>query len=65
MVLLLVDQGSLEADLALGASLSGVDVLLSATPALLASENDLLVPGDTVAGPYPTLGTDAAGAPWP
>jgi 5'-nucleotidase len=63
VVLLLVDQGSLEADLALGASLSGVDVLLSATPALLASENDLLVPGDTVAGPYPTLGTDAAGAP--
>ena len=63
VVLLLVDQGSLEADLALGASLSGVDLLLSATPAVLASENDLLVPGDTVAGPYPTLGTDAAGAP--
>lgn len=63
VVLLLVDQGSLEADLALGASLSGVDLLLSATPALLASEDDLLVPGDTVAGPYPTLGTDAAGAP--
>ena len=63
VVLLLVDQGSLEADLALGASLSGVDLLLSATPAVLASENDLLVPGDMVAGPYPTLGTDAAGAP--
>jgi 5'-nucleotidase len=63
VVLLLVDQGSLEADLALGASLSGVDLLLSATPALLASEDDLLVPGDEVAGPYPTLGTDAAGAP--
>jgi 5'-nucleotidase len=63
VVLLLVDQGSLEADLALGASLSGVDVLISATPAVLASEDDLLVPGDGVAGPYPTLGTDAAGAP--
>ena len=63
VVLLLVDQGSLEADLALGASLSGVDLLLSATPAVLASEDDLLVPGDAVAGPYPTLGTDAAGAP--
>lgn len=63
VVLLLVDQGSLEADLALGASLSGVDFLVSATPAVLASEDDLLVPGDTVAGPYPTLGTDAAGAP--
>jgi len=63
VVLLLVDQGSLEADLALGASLSGVDLLVSATPAVLASEDDLLVPGDGVAGPYPTLGTDAAGAP--
>ena len=65
VVLLLVDQGSLEADLALGASLSGVDVLLSATPALLASENDLLVPGDTVAGPYPPWGRTPPAHPGP
>ena len=63
VVLLLVDQGSLEADLALGASLAGVDLLVSATPAVLAGEDDPLVPGDGIAGPYPTLGTDAAGAP--
>lgn len=63
LVILLVDQGTVAADLALGASLRGVDVLLSATPALLGSENDPLVPGDVLAGPYPTLGTDAAGQP--
>ena len=55
---------SLDEDLALLAELTGIDVAVAGGgDELLANDGDLLVPGDeaSVAGPYPTIGTDADG----
>ena len=53
---------SLNEDLALLEMLEGIDVAVAGGgDELLANPDDLLIPGDTPAGAYPTIGTDAAG----
>ena len=52
----------IDADSEALAQLSGIDIAVAGGgDELLANPDDLLVPGDTAAGPYPTLGTDASG----
>lgn len=61
-VILVSHLQSLAEDLALAPELSGVDVMIAGGgDELLANEDDLLVPGDSPAGPYPTFATDADG----
>jgi 5'-nucleotidase len=53
---------SLQEDLDLLNMLHGVDIVVAGGgDELLANPGDLLIPGDVLAGPYPTIGTDAAG----
>lgn len=67
-VILLSQQADLDADLALAATLRGVDVVVAAGGhALLANVDSLLVPGDeaAVAGSYPQWVQDDAGVDVP
>jgi 2',3'-cyclic-nucleotide 2'-phosphodiesterase (5'-nucleotidase family)/predicted extracellular nuclease len=49
-------------DLELAPMLSGIDIMIAGGgDELLANPGDLLVPGDTVYGPYPLFATDAEG----
>ncbi len=53
---------SLQEDLALLAALQGIDVAVAGGgDELLANSDDVLIPGDTAAGPYPTVGIDVDG----
>ncbi|MGH2652783.1 MAG: bifunctional metallophosphatase/5'-nucleotidase [Actinomycetota bacterium] len=61
-VILVSHLQSLAEDLALAPELSGVDLMIAGGgDELLANEDNLLVPGDSPAGPYPTFATDADG----
>jgi hypothetical protein len=56
----------IDEEIALAKDLSGVDVMVAGGgDELLANPDDLLVPGDTVAGPYPLLAVDADGVTIP
>ncbi|HSF86064.1 MAG TPA: bifunctional metallophosphatase/5'-nucleotidase [Acidimicrobiia bacterium] len=53
-------------DVALAAELTGVDVMIAGGgDEVLANDDDLLVPGDEIFGPYPVLATGADGATIP
>lgn len=57
---------SVQEDLALAAMLDDVDVMVAGGgDEVLANDGDLLVPGDTPAGPYPMVAADADGTPVP
>jgi 2',3'-cyclic-nucleotide 2'-phosphodiesterase (5'-nucleotidase family) len=61
-IILISHLQSLTEDLELAPQLSGVDIMIAGGgDELLANEDDLLVPGDTPVGPYPTFATDADG----
>ncbi|MGH2663446.1 MAG: bifunctional metallophosphatase/5'-nucleotidase [Actinomycetota bacterium] len=65
-IILISHLQSLAEDLALAPELSGIDVMIAGGgDELLANEDDLLIPGDVAAGPYPTMATDADGKPVP
>lgn len=57
---------SIQEDLALAPMLTGVDIMIAGGgDELLANPGDLLVPGDTIAFPYPIIATGADGAQIP
>jgi len=61
-IILISHLQSLQEDLALLATLHGIDVAVAGGgDELLANADDLLIPGDEVAGTYPTIATDADG----
>jgi 2',3'-cyclic-nucleotide 2'-phosphodiesterase (5'-nucleotidase family) len=61
-IILISHLQSLAEDLELAPQLSGVDIMIAGGgDELLANPDDLLVPGDAPAGPYPTFATDADG----
>lgn len=61
-IILIAHLQSLNEDLALLEMLDGIDIAVAGGgDELLANSDDLLVPGDTAAGAYPTVGTDASG----
>jgi 2',3'-cyclic-nucleotide 2'-phosphodiesterase (5'-nucleotidase family) len=61
-IILISHLQSLTEDLELAPQLSGVDIMIAGGgDELLANQDDLLVPGDTPVGPYPTFATDADG----
>jgi 5'-nucleotidase len=61
-IILIAHLQSLNEDLALLEQLDGIDVAVAGGgDELLANPDDLLIPGDTAAGAYPTIGADASG----
>lgn len=61
-IILISHLQSIEEDLALAPSLSGVDIMVAGGgDELLAGEDDALIPGDVPFGPYPLEATDADG----
>jgi 2',3'-cyclic-nucleotide 2'-phosphodiesterase (5'-nucleotidase family) len=62
-IILISHLQSIQEDLDLAPQLSGIDIMIAGGgDELLAHPGDLLVPGDSVFGPYPLIATNADGA---
>jgi 2',3'-cyclic-nucleotide 2'-phosphodiesterase (5'-nucleotidase family) len=61
-IILISHLQSIQEDLALAPMLSGVDIMVAGGgDEVLANEGDLLIPGDSIFGPYPIWATDGDG----